>query len=88
MNPRLGGASGFYLYDLSAQPVGVVTIVDDENLAYFDSELDWDGYFASNSEDGFNWFSTDGEWIGYLMPNSEHGYNLFKLDGDWIGFVT
>ena len=88
LSPKQSGWSGFYLYNLDADAVGAVVIADRENFVYFNGKLEWNGYFSSNSDGGYNWFTVDGEWIGYLIHNGEKGFNLFNTDGKWVGFLA
>lgn len=80
--------TGYKVFDLEAGLTGQAVRANDEVLVSFAINLEWDGYFVSDSKDGYNWFDTNGEWKGYLANNSQEGYNLFSIDGDWEGFLA
>ena len=88
LNPSKSGWNGFYLYNTDGNAVGAVVISDSKYMVYFNGNLEWKGFFSSNSKSGFNWFDAAGEWIGYLIPNGKSGFNLFSIDGEWIGFLA
>ena len=64
LDPTKTTWSGLYAFDLDGDVVGVTVRAERGFLAFFNLNGIWQGYFASNSESGYNWFSVVGEWRG------------------------
>ena len=88
LDPKTTSWSGYHVFDLDAELLGVAVRANAKTLLYFDARTQWVGYFIVNGEGGYNWFELDGEWVGYLVPNSEKGYNIFDLETEWKGFLN
>ena len=88
IDPTKSAWSGLYTFDEDGDLSGVAVRAERGFLLLFGLNGKWQGYFASNSESGFNWFSVDGEWRGYCVHNSEKGFNIYTKDGEWIGFMN
>ncbi|MDD3892652.1 MAG: hypothetical protein PHE03_10175, partial [Bacteroidales bacterium] len=72
-----------YLFNESADPIGILVYANSDIYLYYDLQGEWIGYFVS-AKTNFNLFSLEGDWTGkYLCSDSKNGYNLFDEDGEW-----
>jgi hypothetical protein len=83
LNPFNGQWEGKYLFDESANLIGLLAFANSEIYLYYNTQGKWIGYFV-RAKSNYNLFSLDGEWTGkYLCSDSKSGYNLFDENGEW-----
>lgn len=89
LNPAFSGWKGFVIYDMNAQPIGIVTKTEDGKvLNCFDMDLKRTGFWVYNSEGGFNLFDLDVNFSGQLLiPDLLGGYNVFDENSNWTGYL-
>lgn len=85
LNPFYGTGEKEYLFNESADPIGILVSANSDIYLHYDFPDDWIGYFV-RAESNFNLFSLEADWTGeYLCSDSKSGYNLFNEDGEWTG---
>jgi hypothetical protein len=87
INPNYSSWSGYFLFDISCNLLGILVETGTSNYNYFNTSGTWISYASSNKQTGYNLFTLTADWTGYFMPNSQGNLNYFDKLGNWLGFA-